>query len=200
MDDRVVDFAHKPACYEAGRCWTYNDLSIETDRFADSIAQMSGPVPAVIAIRLNCTMEAIAALLAVKRCRQIALPQYTDMPIVEQEEQQRIAGASFLLNTEGIKPLISKTKESDLVSQLAKRGHSDRWSSADGDAHPEALRAADLVCAAKRGPRCLLHFRDQRGTQGHAARPGCAAGSVPNGPTEGRSDFAITINGPYRRP
>ena len=124
IDDRFIDFAEKPACYEVGRCWTYNDLSTETDRFADLISRIIEPVPAVIAIRLDCTMEAIAALLAVKQCRQIALPQYTDMPIAEQDEQQRIAKASFLLNKEGIEPLVSKTKKSGLINQLAERKHS----------------------------------------------------------------------------
>ena len=124
IDDKFVDYAEKPACHEAGRCWTYQDISAETDRFADWIMPIVTPVPAVIAIRLDCTPKAIAALLAIKRCRQIALPQYTDMPIAEQKEQQRIAGASFLLNEEGIESLPSKAELSSLVHQLAERGHS----------------------------------------------------------------------------
>ena len=124
IDDKFVDYAKKPACYEAGRCWTYQDISTETDRLANWIATIVAPAPAVIAIRLSCTPKAIAALFAVKRCRQIALPQYTDMPMAEQKEQQRIAGASFLLNEEGIEPLSSKAEESSLIHQLAERSHS----------------------------------------------------------------------------
>ena len=66
--------------------------------------------PAVIAIQMAGTMHALAAILAIVRLKQVALPLSSEMPIAEQVEQQRIAGATFLLSAEGLRPQPSTAK------------------------------------------------------------------------------------------
>jgi acyl-coenzyme A synthetase/AMP-(fatty) acid ligase len=96
IDQQFAEFGAKLACYEDGRTWTYADFVAEVDRIEALLSPVMGQAPAVIAIQTAGTMHALAAVLAIVRLKQVALPQSSEMPMAEQVEQQRIAGATFV--------------------------------------------------------------------------------------------------------
>ena len=55
-------------------------------------------VPAVIALRMNGTLEALAAIFAIRRLKHIALPLSLEITDAELLEAQRITGVSYILN------------------------------------------------------------------------------------------------------
>ncbi|MBT4758265.1 MAG: long-chain fatty acid--CoA ligase [Opitutae bacterium] len=123
IDQQFAEFGAKLACYEGGRTWTYADFVAEVGRIEALLSPAMGQAPAVIAIQTAGTMHVLAAVLAIVRLKQVALPQSSEMPMAEQVEQQRIAGARFVLSAEGLRlrpPLASASK---LINQLAARGH-----------------------------------------------------------------------------
>ncbi|MDG1241482.1 MAG: fatty acid--CoA ligase family protein [Opitutae bacterium] len=123
IDQQFVDFGAKVACYEHGRTWTYADFVAEVDRMETLLSSTRGQAPEVIAIQMDLTIRTLAAVLAIVRLKQIALPLSSEMPIAEQVEQQRIAGATFLLNSEGLRSQSSIASDSELIKQLSARGH-----------------------------------------------------------------------------
>jgi len=123
IDRQFSRFGAKVAGYEGGRTWTYADFVAEVDRIEALMSPAMGQSPAVIAIQMDRTMHALAAILAIVRVQQIALPLSLGMPIAEQVEQQRIAGATFLLSAEGLRPQPSTASASKLINQLSARGH-----------------------------------------------------------------------------
>lgn len=123
IDQQFVGFGDKVACHEGGRTLTYADLVTEVDRLEVLLSPAVGSVPAVIAIQMASTLHALAAVLAIVRLKQVALPLSPEMPMVEQVEQQRIAGATFLLSAEGLRSQSMKVAPSKLIDQLSKRGH-----------------------------------------------------------------------------
>lgn len=123
IDQQFAEFGAKLACYEGGRTWTYADFVAEVGRIEALLSPAMGQAPAVIAIQTAGTMHVLAAVLAIVRLKQVALPQSSEMPMAEQVEQQRIAGARFVLSAEGLRlrpPIASASK---LINQLAARGH-----------------------------------------------------------------------------
>jgi acyl-CoA synthetase (AMP-forming)/AMP-acid ligase II len=123
IDQQFAGFGAKLACYENGRTWTYADFVAEVDRMEALLSPAMGQAPAVIGIQMAGTMHALAAILAIVRLKQVALPLSAEMPVAEQIEQQRIAGATFLLSAGGLRsqpPIVSASK---LINQLSARGH-----------------------------------------------------------------------------
>ncbi|MEN8662352.1 MAG: class I adenylate-forming enzyme family protein [Lentimonas sp.] len=123
IDRQFAEFGVKVACHEAGRSWSYTDFAEEIDRFAALLAQTVGSVPTVIAIQLSGTTSALAAVFAVARLKQIALPLSPQMPAAEQVEQQRIAGATFVLSERGLRSQKIDAVPPKLMGQLAERTH-----------------------------------------------------------------------------
>ena len=123
IDQQFAEFGAKLACYEDGRTWTYADFVAEVDRIEALLSPVMGQAPAVIAIQTAGTMHALAAVLAIVRLKQVALPQSSEMPMAEQVEQQRIAGATFVLSEEGLRSQPPIASASKLISQLSARGH-----------------------------------------------------------------------------
>ena len=123
IDRQFAEFGAKVACYERGRTWTYDDLASEVDRFEALLCPTVGSEPVVIAIRMAGTMEALAAIFAIRRLKQVALPLSLEMPEAEQVEAQRIAGAAYVLSEEGLLAESSVRDASGLIDQLAERGH-----------------------------------------------------------------------------
>ena len=123
IDQQFAEFGAKLACYEDGRTWTYADFVAEVDRIEALLSPVMGQAPAVIAIQTAGTMHALAAVLAIVRLKQVALPQSSEMPMAEQVEQQRIAGATFVLSAEGLRSQPPIANASKLISQLSARGH-----------------------------------------------------------------------------
>lgn len=111
------------ACYERGRTWTYNDFAREVDRFEAMLLPELDLVPRVFALRMNRSLEALAAIFAIRRLRQIALPLSLEMPESELLETQRIAGVSYILSEHELRAQPLETKPSRLVDQLSERGH-----------------------------------------------------------------------------
>lgn len=123
IDQQFAEFGAKLACYEDGRTWTYADFVAEVDRIETLLSPAMGQAPAVIAIQMAGTMHALAAVLAIVRLKQVALPLSSEMPIAEQVEQQRIAGATFVLSAEGLRSQPPIANASKLINQLSARGH-----------------------------------------------------------------------------
>lgn len=123
IDQQFSGFGDKVACREGSRTWTYGDFAKEVDRLEALLSPAVGTVPAVIAIQMDRTLEALAAILAIVRLKQIALPQSPEMPMAEQVEQRRIAGATCVLSEEGLKSQPTTAEPSQLISQLSERGH-----------------------------------------------------------------------------
>lgn len=123
IDRQFAEFGSKVACHEGGRTWTYAQFGAEVDRLEALMASVVSDEPAVIAIQMVGTLEAIAAVFAIARLKQIALPLSPEMPMAEQAEQQRIAGASYILSREGLRVQSSEPDTSKLVGQLSERGH-----------------------------------------------------------------------------
>jgi acyl-CoA synthetase (AMP-forming)/AMP-acid ligase II len=123
IDQQFAEFGAKVACHEGGRTWTYDDFVAEVDRLESLLSPSMGAVPAVIAIQMAGTLEALAAVLAIVRLKQVALPLSPEMPMAEQVEQQRIAGATFVLSAEGLRSQSMTTEPWKLISQLSARGH-----------------------------------------------------------------------------
>ena len=123
IDQQFAEFGAKLACYEDGRTWTYADFVAEVDRIEALLSPVMGQAPAVIAIQMAGTMHALAAVLAIVRLKQVALPLSSEMPIAEQVEQQRIAGATFVLSAEGLRSQPPIANASKLINQLSARGH-----------------------------------------------------------------------------
>lgn len=123
IDQQFSGFGDKVACREGSRTWTYGDLVKEVDRLEALLSPAVGTVPAVISIQVDETLEALAAILAIVRLKQIALPLSPEMPMAEQLEQRRIAGATFVLSEEGLKSQPTTAEPSQLISQLSERGH-----------------------------------------------------------------------------
>jgi acyl-CoA synthetase (AMP-forming)/AMP-acid ligase II len=123
IDRQFVGFGGKVACHEGGRTWTYADVVSEVDRLEQLLSPAVASKPAVIAIRMASTMEALAAIFAIRRLKQVALPLSPEMPISEVVEQQRVAGASYVLSAAGLQIEPSVTNASRLIDQLAERGH-----------------------------------------------------------------------------
>ena len=123
IDRQFTEFGAKVACLESGRTWTYDDFVAEVDRLEVLLSPTIGKAPVVIAIQMDQTMNALAAVLAIVRLKQVALPLSPEMPMAEQVEQQRIAGATFLLSAEGLQSQPIKPNASTLISQLSERGH-----------------------------------------------------------------------------
>ncbi len=123
IDRQFSGFGAKVACHEGGRTWTYADFGAEVDRLEGLLSPAVGSVPAVIAIQMDGTMKALASVLAIVRLKQVALPLSPEMPMAEQVEQQRIAGATFVLSAEGLRPQPTMANDSKLIGQLSERGH-----------------------------------------------------------------------------
>ena len=123
IDQQFAEFGAKLACYENGRTWTYADFVAEVDRIEALLSPAMGQAPAVIAIQTAGTMHALAAVLAIVRLKQVALPLSSEMPMAEQVEQQRIAGATFVLSAEGLRSQPPIANASKLINQLSARGH-----------------------------------------------------------------------------
>ena len=123
IDQQFAEFGAKLACYEDGRTWTYADFVAEVDRIETLLSPAMGQAPAVIAIQTAGTMHALAAVLAIVRLKQVALPLSSEMPMAEQVEQQRIAGATFVLSAEGLRSQPPIANASKLINQLSARGH-----------------------------------------------------------------------------
>lgn len=124
IDRQFSQFGAKLACYERGRTWTYDDLARAVDRFeALLLPAVDSAVPAVIAVRMAGTLEALAAIFAIGRLKQVAMPLSLEMPEAEQLEAQRIAGVSYVLNEIELRALSCEPERSRLVDQLAARGH-----------------------------------------------------------------------------
>ena len=123
IDQQFAEFGAKLACYEDGRTWTYADFVAEVDRIEALLSPAMGQAPAVIAIQTAGTMHALAAVLAIVRLKQVALPLSSEMPVAEQIEQQRIAGATFVLSAEGLRSQPPIANASKLINQLSARGH-----------------------------------------------------------------------------
>lgn len=123
IDRQFAEFGSKVACHAGGRTWTYEQFSAEVDRLEALMASTGGAVPAVIAIQMTGTLEAIAAVFAIARLKQIALPLSPEMPMAEQAAQQRIAGAAYILSEAGLSAQSVGMKASKLVEQLSARGH-----------------------------------------------------------------------------
>ena len=123
IDQQFAKFGAKVACYEHGRTWTYADFVDEVDRIEALLSPAMGQAPAVIAIQMAGTMHALAAVLAIVRLKQIALSLSPEMPMAEQAEQQRIAGATFLLSAGGLRSPPPRASASKLINQLSARGH-----------------------------------------------------------------------------
>jgi len=123
IDQQFAEFGAKVACYEDGRTWTYAEFVAEVDRIEALLSPAVGQAPAVIAIQVDRTMHALAAVLAIVRLQQIALPLSPEMPIAEQVEQRRIAGATFLLSAAGLCSEPTIANASKLINQLSARGH-----------------------------------------------------------------------------
>ena len=126
IDHQFAEFGSKVACHEGGRTWTYAQFGAEVDRLAVLMSPVVGAEPAVVAIQMVGTLEAIAAVFAIARLKQIALPLSPEMPMAELVELRRIAGASFVLSEAGLGAQPSELKPSKLVEQLAERGHASR--------------------------------------------------------------------------
>ena len=123
IDQQFAEFGAKVACYDDGRTWTYADFVAEVDRIEALLSPAMGQAPAVIAIQTAGTMHALAAVLAIVRLKQVALPLSSEMPMAEQVEQQRIAGATFVLSAEGLRSQPPIANASKLINQLSARGH-----------------------------------------------------------------------------
>ncbi|MFT5622665.1 MAG: acyl-CoA synthetase (AMP-forming)/AMP-acid ligase II [Bacteroidia bacterium] len=123
IDQQFAEFGAKVACYEHGRTWTYADFVDEVDRMEALLSPAMGQAPAVIAIQMAGTMHALAAVLAIVRLKQIALSLSPEMPMAEQAEQQRIAGAAYILSEASLISQALEPNASKLVDQLSERGH-----------------------------------------------------------------------------
>jgi len=123
IDRQFTEFGSKVACYERGRTWTYNDFASEIERFETVISPTVGSEPVVIAVRMAGTMEALAAVFAIDRLKQVALPLSSEMLEAEQVEAQRIAGAAYVLSEKGLLAEASVAERSKLIDQLKEREH-----------------------------------------------------------------------------
>ena len=123
IDRQFSEFGATVACCERGRTWTYDDLAREVDRFEAMLSPEMDSAPAVIALRMAGSLEALAAIFAIGRLKQIALPLSPEMPEPEQLEAQRIAGATYILSEHELRAQPCEAEASRLVDQLAERGH-----------------------------------------------------------------------------
>lgn len=123
IDQRFIQNEDRIACFEADRDWTYKGLQEAIDRFAKVLAPVVDPKPSVIAIRLDSALESLAALFAIARSKQIALPLSAEEPIAEQEEKLHLAGARFVLDDEGLQPLEDVKNAPKLIDVLSDRSH-----------------------------------------------------------------------------
>jgi acyl-coenzyme A synthetase/AMP-(fatty) acid ligase len=123
IDRQFSEFGATVACYERGRTWTYDDLASEVDRFEALLSPVLDSAPAVIALRMAGTLEALAAIFAIARLKQIALPLSPEMPEVEQLEAQGIAGVSYVLSEHALRAQPCEAEALRLINQLAVRGH-----------------------------------------------------------------------------
>ena len=123
IDRQFYKCGAREACFGQGRVWTYTDLASEVDRFEAMLSSELNSVPAVIALRMNGTLEALAAIFAIRRLKQIALPLSLEITDAELLEAQRIAGVSYILNEHELRTSLQEAEPSRLVNQLAERGH-----------------------------------------------------------------------------
>jgi len=123
IDRQFAAFGAQLACHENERAWSYFDFVAEVDRLEGLIEPLLSEPPAVIAIQMESIFEALAAVFAIARCKQIALPLSPEMPVAEQAKLQRIAGASFALSTHTLRELKGALPTSKLIDQLTARGH-----------------------------------------------------------------------------
>jgi len=123
IDRQFAEFEDRVACHEAGRLWTYSDFLAEVDRFTELLAPAVGSKPVVIAIHMQGTLLALAAMLAVARLKQVALPLSPQATLAERLEQQGIAGACFVLTEQGLDSTQLSRASSKWFGELAKREH-----------------------------------------------------------------------------
>lgn len=123
IDRQFAAFGAQLACHENERALSYFDFVAEVDRLEGLIEPLLSGPPAVIAVQMKSTFEALAAMIAIARCKQIALPLSPEMPVVEQAKLLRIAGASFALSTHALSELKGAVPTSKLMDQLIARGH-----------------------------------------------------------------------------
>jgi acyl-CoA synthetase (AMP-forming)/AMP-acid ligase II len=96
IQTKLSAFGDRIICHEAGSSWTYNDFirAIKTAEHA-----LPNERQAVIAIQTTTTVEGLAALIAIARRNQIALPLPSELPVREQSTMQSVAGANYLLTS-----------------------------------------------------------------------------------------------------
>ena len=124
IDCYWAKYRDRIACCESGHGWTYGELSERINSLAGEIASAVRSEPSVIAVCPDSSLLALAALFAIKRTRQIALPLSKTLPAVERKERQQLASASLVLDENGLQPQETSNSLPKLAHTLSDRAHS----------------------------------------------------------------------------
>ncbi|MGJ8641131.1 MAG: ANL family adenylate-forming protein [Opitutaceae bacterium] len=123
IESQLTQFGEQVVCIDTAGHRSYGQFLSTIDRYAELVQPCVGDRPAVIAVQLENTLDAIAALLAIARLQQVVLPLAIELPMAEKQEQLRIAGASFCLDGGGVHVIEHPTPAPSLIDVLVERAH-----------------------------------------------------------------------------
>jgi acyl-CoA synthetase (AMP-forming)/AMP-acid ligase II len=150
---QLKGFESKIAGFEFEREWTYLEFVEEVSKIRKSLSVLDSSKPQVIFLSIESTLWSLAAILAVAHTPHIILPISKEVPLLEQKQQMRIAGASFRLTQEGIKPLTEVPLSGPLLHKLSKRAHAGLILFSSGTSGEPKGMLHDLVEFLKRFQR-----------------------------------------------
>jgi acyl-CoA synthetase (AMP-forming)/AMP-acid ligase II len=150
---QLKGFESKIAGFESGKEWTYLEFVEEILKIRKNLSELDPSKPQVVFLSIESTLWSLAAILAAAHTPHIILPISTEVPLVEQKQQMKIAGASFSLTQEGIKPLADTQLSGPLLHELSKRAHAGLILFSSGTSGQPKGMLHDLVEFLKRFQR-----------------------------------------------
>ena len=120
---QLKGFESKVAGFESEEEWTYSEFVEQIVKIHENLSGLDALEPQVIFLSIETTLWSLAAIIAAAQTPHVILPISAGMPIIEQEQQIKIAGASYSLTQKGIKPLANTPLSGPLMCKLRKRSH-----------------------------------------------------------------------------